>query len=157
MLAQKDQQEGNCGNAEGEQDGQIPVAAQSFIDKDGNKSSGGNDQSCHGKQHGRSVGGKAKIFGKKGGQPEYHTGAYDAGQCGDRCELDDLPLQQQLQAATGGCLCGLKPAIPDVPPFFKDGKEEETEKTKALVNAILSDEVRDYINENYQGAVVPVF
>lgn len=35
--------------------------------------------------------------------------------------------------------------------------EEETEKTKALVNAILSDEVRDFINDNYQGAVVPVF
>ncbi len=35
--------------------------------------------------------------------------------------------------------------------------EEESEKTKALVNAILSDEVRDFINDNYQGAVVPVF
>ncbi len=38
----------------------------------------------------------------------------------------------------------------------KEGNEE-TEKTKALVNAILSDEVRDYINDQYQGAVVPVF
>ena len=35
--------------------------------------------------------------------------------------------------------------------------EEETEKTKALVNAILSDEVREYINGSYEGAVVPVF
>ncbi len=38
----------------------------------------------------------------------------------------------------------------------KEGNEE-TEKTKVLVNAILSDEVRDYINDQYQGAVVPVF
>lgn len=38
----------------------------------------------------------------------------------------------------------------------KEG-DEETEKTKALVKAILSDEVRDFINENYPGAVVPVF
>lgn len=38
----------------------------------------------------------------------------------------------------------------------KEGNEE-TEKTKALVNAILSDEVKDYINDNYDGAVVPVF
>lgn len=35
--------------------------------------------------------------------------------------------------------------------------EEETAKTKALVQAILSDEVRDYINDTYKGAVVPVF
>ena len=35
--------------------------------------------------------------------------------------------------------------------------DEDTEKTKALVEAVLSDEVRDYINDNYQGAVVPVF
>lgn len=35
--------------------------------------------------------------------------------------------------------------------------EEETEKTQALVDAILSDKVRDFINDNYQGAVVPVF
>ncbi|MDO5147545.1 MAG: MetQ/NlpA family ABC transporter substrate-binding protein [Eubacteriales bacterium] len=35
--------------------------------------------------------------------------------------------------------------------------EEESEKTKALVNVLLSDKVRDYINENYQGAVKPVF
>lgn len=38
----------------------------------------------------------------------------------------------------------------------KEGNEE-TDKTKALVEAILSDEVRDYINENYESAVVPVF
>ncbi len=38
----------------------------------------------------------------------------------------------------------------------KEGNEE-TEKTKALVEAILSDEVRDYINDTYEGAVVPVF
>ena len=38
----------------------------------------------------------------------------------------------------------------------REGKEE-SEKTKALVNAILSDEVRDFIDDNYQGAVVPVF
>ena len=34
---------------------------------------------------------------------------------------------------------------------------EETEKTKALVEAVLSDAVRNYINENYSGAVVPIF
>ena len=34
---------------------------------------------------------------------------------------------------------------------------ENSKKTKALTEAILSDEVRDYINENYKGAVVPVF
>ncbi|MBP3470333.1 MAG: MetQ/NlpA family ABC transporter substrate-binding protein [Lachnospiraceae bacterium] len=33
----------------------------------------------------------------------------------------------------------------------------DSEKTQALVNAILSDEVRDYINENYAPAVQPVF
>ena len=38
----------------------------------------------------------------------------------------------------------------------KEGNED-SEKTKALVNAVLSDDVRDYINENYEGAVVPVF
>lgn len=38
----------------------------------------------------------------------------------------------------------------------KEGNEE-TDKTKALVKAVLSDEVRDYINDNYDGAVVPVF
>ena len=38
----------------------------------------------------------------------------------------------------------------------KEGSED-SEKTKALVNAVLSDEVRDFINNNYQGAVVPVF
>ncbi|MCR4999015.1 MAG: MetQ/NlpA family ABC transporter substrate-binding protein [Lachnospiraceae bacterium] len=34
---------------------------------------------------------------------------------------------------------------------------ENTEKTKALVKAVLADNVRDYINETYPGAVVPVF
>ena len=38
----------------------------------------------------------------------------------------------------------------------KEGNEE-TEKTKALVEAVLSDEVRDYINSQYDGGVVPVF
>ncbi len=36
-------------------------------------------------------------------------------------------------------------------------KDLETEKTKALVNALTSDEVKNYINDNYSGAVVPVF
>lgn len=35
--------------------------------------------------------------------------------------------------------------------------EENTEKTKALVDAILSDEVEDFIEATYAGAVVPVF
>ena len=35
--------------------------------------------------------------------------------------------------------------------------EENTDKTKALVEAVLSDKVRDFINENYPGAVLPVF
>ena len=34
---------------------------------------------------------------------------------------------------------------------------EETEKTKALKEALLSDEVKAYINETYSGAVVPIF
>lgn len=34
---------------------------------------------------------------------------------------------------------------------------QESEKTKALLKAFLTDEVRDYINEHYAGAVVPVF
>ncbi len=38
----------------------------------------------------------------------------------------------------------------------KEGNEESA-KTKALVEAILSDEVRDYINGQYEGGVVPVF
>lgn len=38
----------------------------------------------------------------------------------------------------------------------KEGNEE-TAKTKALVEAILSDEVREYIISNYDGGVVPVF
>lgn len=38
----------------------------------------------------------------------------------------------------------------------KEGNEE-TAKTKALVEAILSDEVRDFINSTYDGGVVPVF
>lgn len=38
----------------------------------------------------------------------------------------------------------------------KEGNEE-SEKTRALVEAILSDEVRDYINSQYEGGVVPIF
>lgn len=38
----------------------------------------------------------------------------------------------------------------------KEGNEN-SKKTKALVEAILSDEVRDYINSEYDGGVVPVF
>lgn len=38
----------------------------------------------------------------------------------------------------------------------KEGNEE-SEKTKALVEAVLSDEVRDYINSQYGGGVVPLF
>ncbi len=38
----------------------------------------------------------------------------------------------------------------------KEGNEE-SEKSKALVKALLSDEVREYINSTYNGAVVPVF
>ncbi len=38
----------------------------------------------------------------------------------------------------------------------KEGNEE-TAKTKALVEAILSDNVKEFINDNYKGAVVPVF
>lgn len=38
----------------------------------------------------------------------------------------------------------------------KEGNEE-SEKTKALVEAIFSDEVREYINGQYDGGVVPVF
>lgn len=38
----------------------------------------------------------------------------------------------------------------------KEGNEN-TDKTKALVDAILQDNVRDFINSNYKGAVVPVF
>lgn len=38
----------------------------------------------------------------------------------------------------------------------KEGNEE-SDKTKALVDAILSDEVKDYINSQYDGGVVPVF
>ena len=34
---------------------------------------------------------------------------------------------------------------------------EESEKIQALVKALLSHEVKDYINENYSGAVVPIF
>ena len=34
---------------------------------------------------------------------------------------------------------------------------EDTDKTKELKKALQSDEVRDYINENYKGAVLPVF
>ena len=35
--------------------------------------------------------------------------------------------------------------------------EENSDKTQALRNAILSQEVKDYINNTYSGAVVPVF
>ena len=35
--------------------------------------------------------------------------------------------------------------------------EEESEKTKALVNAVLSDKVKSFIEDKYNGAVVPVF
>ena len=38
----------------------------------------------------------------------------------------------------------------------KEGNEE-TAKTEALKNALLSDAVRDFINETYSGAVVPIF
>lgn len=38
----------------------------------------------------------------------------------------------------------------------KEGNEESA-KIKALVDAILSDEVRDYINGQYEGGVVPVY
>ena len=38
----------------------------------------------------------------------------------------------------------------------KEGNEN-TAKTKELKKALKSDEVRDYINKNYKGAVVPVF
>lgn len=38
----------------------------------------------------------------------------------------------------------------------KEGNED-SEKVKALVEAILSDKVRDYINDQYDGGVVPVF
>ena len=34
---------------------------------------------------------------------------------------------------------------------------ENTAKTKELKKALTSSEVRDYINKNYKGAVVPVF
>ncbi len=35
--------------------------------------------------------------------------------------------------------------------------EEASEKTQALVNALLTDAVKDYINSAYEGAVVPIF
>ena len=38
----------------------------------------------------------------------------------------------------------------------KEGNEN-TDKTKALVDAVLQDNVRDFINKTYSGAVVPVF
>ena len=38
----------------------------------------------------------------------------------------------------------------------KEGNEN-SDKTKALVNATLQDNIRDYINSSYKGAVVPVF
>lgn len=38
----------------------------------------------------------------------------------------------------------------------KEGNEE-SEEIQALVNALLSDEVKTFIEENYEGAVVPIF
>ena len=38
----------------------------------------------------------------------------------------------------------------------KDGNQDK-EKIKALAEALTSDEVRNYINENYSGAVLTVF
>ena len=38
----------------------------------------------------------------------------------------------------------------------KDGNQD-SDKIKALAKAMNSDEVRDYINNTYEGAVVPVF
>ena len=38
----------------------------------------------------------------------------------------------------------------------KEGNEN-TEKTQALIKAVLSEEVKNYINETYSGAVVPIF
>ena len=35
--------------------------------------------------------------------------------------------------------------------------DEDREDLKALVDAIMSDEIRDYINETYEGAVVPLY
>jgi len=37
-----------------------------------------------------------------------------------------------------------------------EGKEEDA-KTKALIKAITSEEVKKFINEKWQGAVIPVF
>ncbi|MDT2765035.1 MetQ/NlpA family ABC transporter substrate-binding protein [Enterococcus asini] len=34
---------------------------------------------------------------------------------------------------------------------------EDSETIKALLAALQSDKIKDYINETYQGAVVPVF
>ena len=39
---------------------------------------------------------------------------------------------------------------------FKKGNEK-SDATKALVKALKSDEVKDYIEKNYNGAVVPLF
>ena len=38
----------------------------------------------------------------------------------------------------------------------KEGNEK-SEKTQALVKALTSQEVKDYINNTYSGAVVPIF
>lgn len=38
----------------------------------------------------------------------------------------------------------------------KEGNEEN-EKIQALIEALMSDEIRDYINNNYEGAVIPKF
>ena len=39
----------------------------------------------------------------------------------------------------------------------KDANVEATKKIKDLTEALTSKEVRDFINEKYKGAVVPVF
>ena len=38
----------------------------------------------------------------------------------------------------------------------KEG-QEDSEKTKALIEALKSDAVKTYINDTYDGAVVPIF
>ena len=38
----------------------------------------------------------------------------------------------------------------------KEGKEEDA-KTKALIEALTSDVVKEYMEQTYEGAVVPLF
>ena len=45
---------------------------------------------------------------------------------------------------------------PELLFVVKDGNQDK-EKIKALAKALTSDEVRNYINENYSGAVLTVF